>query len=96
MNNMQNLYLLVPLAPLLGALVAGLFGKVIGRTWTHRFTILMVAISFAASVYIFKDVLAGNTFNGAVYQWISTGYNNASYTGYATIEVGFLIEYDCT
>ena len=50
MNNMQNLYLLVPLAPLLGAIVAGLFGKVLGRTWTHRITILMVAVSFAASV----------------------------------------------
>jgi len=84
MNNMQNLYLLVPLAPLLGAIVAGLFGKVIGRTWTHRFTILMVVISFAASVVIFLDVQAGNTFNGAVYQWITVGD--------LSIDVGFLID----
>ncbi len=84
MNNMQNLYLLVPLAPLLGAIVAGLFGKVIGRTWTHRFTILMVAVSFAASVVIFQDVQAGNTFNGAVYQWITVGDTS--------IDVGFLID----
>ncbi len=84
MNNMQNLYLLVPLAPLFGALIAGLFGKYIGRTWTHRITILMVAVSFAASIYIFQDVMAGHTFNGAVYQWISTGY--------ISIDVGFLID----
>jgi NADH-quinone oxidoreductase subunit L len=83
-ENMQNLYLLVPLAPLLGALVAGLFGKAIGRNWTHRFTILMVAVSFAASVMIFQDVLAGNIFNGVVYQWISVADIN--------IDVGFMID----
>jgi NADH-quinone oxidoreductase subunit L len=84
MSNMQNLYLLVPLAPLLGAIVAGLFGKVIGRSWTHRFTILMVGVSFAASVAIFRDVMAGNTFNGPVYQWITAGDTS--------IDVGFLID----
>lgn len=84
MIDMQNLYLLVPLAPLLGAIVAGLFGKVIGRSWTHRFTILMVAVSFGASIAIFQDVMAGHTFNGAVYQWISAGDTS--------IDVGFLID----
>ena len=84
MNNMQNLYLLVPLAPLLGAIIAGLFGKVIGRTWTHRITILMVAVSFVASVFVFKDVKAGHTFDGTVYQWITAGD-----TG---IDVGFKID----
>jgi NADH-quinone oxidoreductase subunit L len=84
MNNMHNLYLLVPLAPLFGAIVAGLFGKVIGRAWTHRITILLVAVSFAASVMIFQDVMAGHTFNGAVYQWISAGD--------ISIDVGFMID----
>lgn len=84
LDNMQNLYLLVPLAPLLGAIVAGLFGKVLGRTWTHRFTILLVAVSFAASVLIYQDVMAGHTFNGAVYQWITAGDTS--------IVVGFLID----
>jgi NADH-quinone oxidoreductase subunit L len=84
MSNMQNLYLLVPLAPLFGAIAAGLFGQVLGRTWTHRLTILLVAVSFAASVAIFQDVMAGHTFNGAVYQWLTTGD--------ISIEVGFLID----
>ena len=84
MSNMQNLYLLVPLAPLVGAIAAGLFGKILGRTWSHRITIALVAVSFAASVAIFRDVLAGHQFNGVVYKWITTGDTS--------FEIGFLID----
>ena len=71
MTTMQQLYLLVPLAPLAGSLIAGLFGKTIGRAGAHWVTILGVAISFFASCYIFMDVLAGNNFNGPVYTWMT-------------------------
>ena len=64
-DGMKSLYLLVPLAPLAGAIVAGLFGKAIGRAWSHRVTILGVLISFCVSVFIFSDVLNGNTCNGS-------------------------------
>ena len=84
MSNMQNLYLLVPLAPLLGAIAAGLFGKVLGRSWSHRITILLVGVSFFTSLTIFQDVLAGHTFNGTVYQWMTSGGTS--------FEVGFLID----
>ncbi|MEQ1836736.1 MAG: NADH-quinone oxidoreductase subunit L [Candidatus Nitrotoga sp.] len=84
MSNMQNLYLLVPLAPLLGAILAGLLGHVLGRAWTHRITIFMVFVSFVASVLIFQDVMAGNTFNGTVYTWLTTTD--------ARLEVGFMID----
>ena len=84
MSTMENLYLLVPLAPLVGAIIAGLFGKLLGRTWTHRITILLVAMSFVASLLIFQDVMAGHTFNGTVYQWITSGDTR--------FEVGFLID----
>jgi NADH-quinone oxidoreductase subunit L len=84
MSNMQNLYLLVPLAPLVGAILAGLFGKALGRNWTHRITIALVAVSFAASVAIFKDVLAGHQFNGTVYKWMTSGDTS--------FEVGLLID----
>ncbi|GIX27286.1 MAG: hypothetical protein KatS3mg123_1167 [Burkholderiales bacterium] len=57
MTGMQQLYLLVPLAPLVGSLVAGLFGWLIGRTWSHRVTIALMMVSFAASVVVFVDVL---------------------------------------
>ena len=82
--SMQNLYLLVPLAPLAGAIVAGLFGKLLGRTWSHRITIALVAVSFFASLAIFNDVLAGNVFNGPVYTWLTSGDTS--------FHVGFLID----
>src|SRR5512139_1984708 len=86
LENMQNLYLLVPLAPLLGALAAGLFGNALGRTWTHRITILLVAVSFLASLAIFRSMMidGGHTFNGRVYQWITSDATS--------FEIGFLID----
>ncbi len=81
---MQAWYLLVPLAPLFGAIVAGLFGKLIGRTLSHLVTIAGVAIAFVASVVIFQDVQAGHTFNGSVYTWMTSGGVH--------FEVGFLID----
>jgi NADH-quinone oxidoreductase subunit L len=82
--NMQTLYLIVPLAPLFGALVAGLLGKLIGRTLSHLVTIAGVAVSFVASVLVFQDVLAGHTYNGTVYTWMVLGDLH--------LEVGFLID----
>src|SRR6266851_6726313 len=79
-----QLYLLVPLAPLAGALVAGLGGRRIGRAGAHWVTIIGVAISFAASCLIFLDVLDGVVFNGPVYTWLVSGGTR--------FEVGFLID----
>jgi len=84
MTEMQKLYLLVPLAPLAGAVIAGLFGWLIGRAASHWVTILSVVVSFVASVAIFQDVLAGHTFNGSVYTWLTTGETR--------FEIGFLID----
>ncbi|HEX9192836.1 MAG TPA: hypothetical protein VF871_03630, partial [Burkholderiales bacterium] len=66
MTDLQ-LYLLVPLAPLAGALIAGLYGRQIGRAGAHWAAIAGVAISFAASCLVFADVLNGTEFNGPVY-----------------------------
>ncbi|MEW6414616.1 MAG: NADH-quinone oxidoreductase subunit L [Pseudomonadota bacterium] len=82
--DMQTLYLIVPLAPLFGAIVAGLFGRLIGRSGAHLVTIAGVAVSFVASVFVFQDVLAGHTFNGTVYTWMTLGD--------LSFEVGFLID----
>ena len=60
---MKLSYLIVPFAPLIGAILAGLFGKQIGRKGSHWVTILGVLISFIASCFVFADVLKGNTFN---------------------------------
>ncbi len=82
--DMKSLYLLVPLAPLAGAIVAGLFCRVIPRWLAHTATILGVAVAFITSIVIFQDVLAGNSFNGTVYQWLASGEYK--------FEVGFLID----
>ena len=82
--SMQAWYLTVPLAPLIGAILAGLFGKFIGRTLSHVVTIAGVAIAFIASVVIFQDVQAGHVFNGSVYTWMTSGD--------VRFEVGFLID----
>jgi NADH-quinone oxidoreductase subunit L len=81
---MQKLYLLVPLAPLVGAIIAGLFCRVIPRWVAHTVTIAGVAIACIASYVIFRDVMAGNTYNGPVYQWLTSGDYH--------FEVGFLID----
>jgi len=82
--SMQALYLTVPMAPLVGAILAGLFGNIIGRRGAHTVTILGVLISFIASVLVFQDVQAGNTFNGALYTWMTVGD--------VRMEIGFLID----
>lgn len=84
MAYMENLYLLVPMAPLLGAIIAGLFGRRVGLIWSHRATIILVALSLIASIIIFIDVLQGNTYNGSVYTWLTSGET--------IFEIGFLID----
>ncbi|MFN4147923.1 MAG: NADH-quinone oxidoreductase subunit L [Rhodocyclaceae bacterium] len=81
---MKLLYLIVPLAPLIGAIIAGLFSKTVGRSGAHLVTILGVTVSFLASLVIFRDVMAGQTFNGDVYTWLESGGLKLS--------IGFLID----
>ena len=85
---MKTIYLLVPLAPLAGAILAGFFGRLFGRAFAHSVTIAGVAISFILSCVIFQDVMAvpGDQplFNGALYSWLVTDG--------IKFEVGFLID----
>ncbi|HEY9193860.1 MAG TPA: NADH-quinone oxidoreductase subunit L [Methyloversatilis sp.] len=84
MTSMQKLYLLIPLAPLMGAIIAGLFCRVIPRWVAHSVTILGVAVALAASFVVFQDVQAGNSFNGALYTWAASGS--------LKMEIGFQID----
>ncbi|MDR2240110.1 MAG: NADH-quinone oxidoreductase subunit L [Zoogloeaceae bacterium] len=74
----------VPLAPLFGAVVAGLFGKAIGRAGAHWITSLGVAVALILSWLIYLDVDAGTVYNAAVYTWASSGG--------LSFQVGFLID----
>jgi len=80
----QNLLLTVALAPLVGAVVAGLFGKLVGRRGAHVITILGVAVSFVGSVLVLVDVVGGARFNATLYEWMVLGS--------LKMEVGFLVD----
>jgi NADH-quinone oxidoreductase subunit L len=81
----QNLLLAVPLAPLAGSIVAGLFGKAVGRRGAHWVTILGVLVSFIISAMVLKSVaLDGARFNATIYEWMNVGG--------LKMEVGFLID----
>ncbi|MET0208709.1 MAG: NADH-quinone oxidoreductase subunit L, partial [Burkholderiaceae bacterium] len=81
---MQQLYLVVPLAPLLASIVVGLFGAKLGRSVSHSLCILGVAVAMVASYLISRDVAAGHLFNGDVYTWLRSGDLKLS--------IGFLID----
>ncbi|CAA6810871.1 MAG: NADH-ubiquinone oxidoreductase chain L (EC [uncultured Thiotrichaceae bacterium] len=67
---MELIYLLIPLSPLIGAIIAGLFGSKIGRKGAHTVTILGVAISCILSFVVLKHIVFdGNTYNENLYTW---------------------------
>src|SRR3984957_9476514 len=83
---MQPIYLTIAFAPLAAAVIAGLFGKAIGKTGAHSVTIAGVGISCVLSFYVLYRILFQGqaTFNGPVYTWlVSDG---------VTMDVGFLID----
>jgi NADH-quinone oxidoreductase subunit L len=82
--------LAVPLAPLIGAIVAGVFGTALGGNWigrrlSHTLTILGVLIAFILSVSVFRSVVNdGARFNETLYTWMVVGG--------LKMEIGFLID----
>jgi NADH-quinone oxidoreductase subunit L len=83
---MQPIYLTIALAPLVAAVIAGLFGKSIGKAGAHGITILGVGISCLLSFYVLYQILFNGQvpYNGTVYTWlVSDGVH---------MDVGFLID----
>lgn len=82
--------LAVPLAPLAGAVLAGVFGTKFGGNWfgrklSHSFTILGVFISFVLSAMTLMSVVNdGARFNETIYTWMVVGG--------LKMEVGFLVD----
>ena len=83
---MENVYLAIVLAPLIAAIVAGLFGRQIGRAGAHTITILGVGVAFVLSALVAKDVFidGAEVFNQAIYTW--------AVVGDLSMEIGFLID----
>jgi len=82
----ERVYLAIVLAPLLAAIVAGLFGRLIGRTGAHVLTIAGVALSCGLSLLVLKQQAfdGAEVFNQAVYTW--------AVIGDLRLEIGFLID----
>ena len=77
--------LLIVLLPLLGSLLAGLFGRKIGRTASHSVTILGVAASCVLSAHVLWQLLQGAApFNENLYTWFQVGNYSA--------HVGFMVD----
>ena len=86
MVSMETVYLAIPLSSLAGALIAGFFGRQIGRAGAHWVTIVGVAISFLLSLLVLKDVVIDHApiYNAAAYTWMASDG--------ILFQVGFLID----
>ncbi|MGA9342012.1 MAG: NADH-quinone oxidoreductase subunit L [Rhodanobacteraceae bacterium] len=82
----QNILLAIVVAPLIGAVIAGLFGRQVGRRGAAAVAIVGVAISCALSFYVFWQLVWGGSpvFNANVYTWFEVGQISA--------HVGFLVD----
>jgi NADH-quinone oxidoreductase subunit L len=81
--------LAVPLAPLVGSLIAGMLGTQFGGNWigrrvSHGVTILGVLIAFIISAQTLLAVNDGARFNATVYEWMVIGN--------LKMEIGFLVD----
>ena len=85
-DNMENIYLWIVLSPLIGSIIAGLFGSKVGRSGAHWVTIIGVAISCVLSMFVFKhiNIDGGETFNASIYTWMVVDG--------LRLEVGFLVD----
>lgn len=81
---METIYLAIVLAPLIGAIIAGLFN--VSRCVAHTVTILGVAIACLLSAYVFKVIVldGGEIYNQTLYTWLVVGD--------LRFEVGFLVD----
>lgn len=82
----KSLLIAVVLAPLVGSIIAGLFGRQVGRIGAQTVTILGVAVSCVLSSYVFYQLLWGGAqpFNQNVYTFFEVGQYSA--------HVGFMID----
>jgi NADH-quinone oxidoreductase subunit L len=81
-----TILLTIALAPLVGAIIAGIFRNQVGRIGAHTVTIAGVGLSCVLSFYVLYQLVWGGaqTFNQDLYTWFQVG-------GLQT-HVGFLID----
>lgn len=74
-NHLLSIATIIILLPLLGSFIAGFFGKIIGKTATHRIAVSLVGMAFLLSCYVFKVIVfdGEQTVVGEIYTWLNTG-----------------------
>jgi NADH-quinone oxidoreductase subunit L len=81
---MKNIYIAIPLVCLVASIVAGIFGKAVGRRGAHSVTIAGVSIAFILSLIVYSDVQNGGLANEVLYTW--------AISGGIPFQIGFLID----
>ncbi len=74
-NYLLQIAVVIILLPLVGSLIAGLLGKVIGKSATHWITVSLVGIAFFLSCYVAEVILLKGhpTVEGVLYGWVKSG-----------------------
>ncbi|MCF6288613.1 MAG: NADH-quinone oxidoreductase subunit L [Proteobacteria bacterium] len=82
----MNTLLIIALSPLAGAIIAGFFGRRIGKVASHIVTIASVAISCVLSIQVLLGLINGEftAFNQNVYTWMVTGD--------ISLNIGFMVD----
>jgi NADH-quinone oxidoreductase subunit L len=81
---MVSLVWLVPLLPLLGVIVNGLFGRTLIREKAHLVAVSAAGLSCLVALLVFLDALRGATLDWDLYTWMAAGEFRVS--------VGFLVD----
>jgi NADH-quinone oxidoreductase subunit L len=82
---MQIIILAIILFPLLGALIAGFYGKTVGKSVTHWATSTGVFVALVLSCYVFKVVVFDHqSYYANVYAW--------AVSGNIQFNIGFMID----
>ncbi len=83
---LHTILTIILVAPLIGSIIAGLFGRQVGRAGAHYSTIAGVAISTVLAAYVFVEfVINGHqAYNASLYTWlVSDGIK---------FEIGYMID----
>ena len=90
MSDIKTICSIIAFAPLVGAILAGMGGRIIGRAGAHTVTIAGVGISCLLSIRLLMDLLATTAtgepvvYNETLYTWLESGG--------LTLQIGFLID----
>lgn len=84
--DIKFIYLLIPLLPLLGSVVTGLFCRVMSRAFVYGVTIFLVGLSTLLSFWVLYQHMTGELpiYNEDIYTWMDSGM--------VSVSIGLLVD----